>query len=59
MHGLTCQCVARRLEIRVDSPEQDSIVETALRRVHVPGRRIENGFRVYGYAREAEAIDYL
>jgi hypothetical protein len=47
------------VEIRVNSPDQDGAVATALRRVHVPGRRIENGFRVYGYANDGEAIDYL
>jgi hypothetical protein len=46
------------VEIRVATPEQDVAVETALRQVHVPGHRVERGFRVYGYAREGAALDY-
>ena len=47
------------VEIMVTTPEQGAAVEAALRRVHVPGYRFENGFRVYGYAAEGQAMDYL
>jgi hypothetical protein len=47
------------VEIRVATPEQDVVVEAALRRVHVPGHRVEHGFRVYGYAREGVTLDYI
>ncbi|WP_020466962.1 DUF6678 family protein [Singulisphaera acidiphila] len=47
------------VHIRLDSPEQDRAVEMALRRVHVPGHRVEGGFRVYGYTQAAATIDYI
>ncbi len=47
------------VEIFVTTPEQEAAVEAALRRVHVPGRRLENGFRVHGHATEGDALEYL
>ncbi len=47
------------VEIRVGTPEQDAAVYEALRQIHVPGHRIEGGFRVYGYTRDGQAVDYL
>jgi hypothetical protein len=47
------------VEILVATPEQDLAVEEALRQVHVPGHRVEHGFRVYGYARQGAALDYI
>jgi hypothetical protein len=47
------------VEIRVNTPEQDAAVESALRRIHVPGHRIEQGFRVYGYAKDGAAVEYI
>lgn len=38
------------VEIRIDSPEQEQAVHSALKAVHVPARRSESGFKVYGYA---------
>jgi len=46
------------VEIRVTTPEQDVAVEAALRLVHVPGHRVEQGFCVYGYVTDG-AVDYL
>lgn len=34
------------VEIQVTSPEQDAEVLTRLRKVHVPGQRIDGGYRV-------------
>src|SRR4051812_11937967 len=47
------------VEIRVTTPEQDVAVQAALRQVHVPGHRVEQGFRVYGYTRDGAAVDYI
>src|SRR5262249_38507776 len=46
------------VEIRTGTPEQDAAVEAALRRVHVPGYRIDHGYRVYGYVRNGAAVGY-
>jgi hypothetical protein len=46
-------------EIETHTPEQDAAVEAALRRVHVPGHRIEQGFRVYGYVEDGADVGYL
>lgn len=47
------------VEIRVISPEQDAAVLASLREVHLPGHRIEQGFRVYGYARDGASVGYI
>jgi hypothetical protein len=47
------------VEIRTTAPAQREAVEAALRRVHVPGHRIDEGFRVYGYVEEGAAVGYL
>jgi hypothetical protein len=47
------------VEIRVTTPEQDAAVEAVLRRVHLTGHRVEQGIRVYGYAREGAILDYI
>jgi hypothetical protein len=46
-------------EIRTESPEQNAAVEDALRTIHVPGCKTENGFKVFGYLREGSAVDYI
>lgn len=47
------------LEIQVLSAEQDAAVLALLREIHLPGHRIEQGFRVYGYAPDDVAIGYV
>jgi hypothetical protein len=47
------------VEVRVTSPEQEGAVEAALRRVHVPGHRTNEGFRVYGYVKGGAAVGYI
>ena len=47
------------LEIKIDTPEQNAIVLEILRRIHVPGHRVETGFRVYGYAPYGVGLDYI
>ena len=47
------------VEIQVISPEQDAAVLALLRKIHLPGHRIEQGFRIYGYGQDGVAIDYV
>lgn len=46
-------------EIRIDSDEQEKEVLAILRRIHVPGERSENGFRIFGYSPPDRAAEYL
>jgi hypothetical protein len=47
------------VEIKIASPPQKMNVLTALRRVHVPGHETGDGFRVYGYVKADERLEYL
>jgi hypothetical protein len=47
------------VEIRVVSADQDAAVLALLRQIHLPGHRIDQGFRIYGYASDGVAIDYV
>jgi hypothetical protein len=46
------------VEIRVESKDHKDTVLAALAKVHVPTEEIENGFRVYGYIHQGQAIQY-
>jgi hypothetical protein len=46
-------------EIRVISSSQEAAVLKALQEVHVPGERVEHGFRVYGYAASGMSLSYI
>lgn len=47
------------VEIRVSSAEQDRAVLAALKAIHVPGERTEDGFRVFGYVEPGKSVKYL
>jgi hypothetical protein len=47
------------LEVRVVSQEQSTAVLEALTTIHVPGERIEGGFRIYGYVPTGKFVEYL
>jgi hypothetical protein len=47
------------VDIRVSSPEQEVAVLALLQRIHLPGHRVEAGFRIYGYAQDGVGIDYI
>jgi hypothetical protein len=47
------------VEIRVTSPAQEAAVLASLRETHVPGERVEGGFRVYGYAAAGMPLNYM
>jgi hypothetical protein len=47
------------VEIQVKSAEQDAAVLDQLRKIHLPGHRIDQGFRIYGYVGDGLAIEYI
>lgn len=47
------------VEIQVLSPEQETAVVALLQEIHLPGHRIAQGFRIYGYSRNGNLIDYV
>lgn len=47
------------VEIKVENNEQFELVSSSLKSIHVPGEKIENGFKVYGYIRDGESVEYL
>lgn len=47
------------VEIQVLSAEQDEAVMQRLREIHLPSHRIEQGYRIYGYAALGAEIAYL
>lgn len=47
------------VDIRVDSPIQRALVRSALKKVHVPGEELPEGFRVFGYFEDGQAIMFL
>jgi len=47
------------VELDIISPAQDAAVLDSLRQIHVPGHRIDQGFRIYGYASSELSLDYI
>ena len=47
------------VEIAVDTGEQKAAVLAELVRIHVPGEQAESGYRVFGYVKTGEAVDYI
>jgi hypothetical protein len=47
------------VEIRTVSTAQCTAVLNELRRIHVPGCQIDDGFRVYGYLPDGTRVDYI
>lgn len=47
------------VEIKVTSPEQGAAVLAALKKIHLPGHRTDDGFRIYGYVSGDNVIDYI
>jgi hypothetical protein len=46
-------------EIRITSPEQDNLVRAALISIHVPGVKTGDGYRIYGYTKPGQKVEYL
>lgn len=47
------------VEIAVDTFEQSAAVLAELVRIHVPGERTERGYRVIGYVKTDQVVDYI
>lgn len=47
------------VEIQITTPEQHAAVLAALQKIHLPGERIEQGFRVYGYVPDGTPVGYI
>lgn len=47
------------VEIQSNNEEQSVSILALLKAIHVPGVKTENGFKVYGYIKKGEAVDYL
>jgi len=47
------------VEIEIQSDDQYDAVLMKLTEIRVPGAKIENGFRIFGYAMTGEYIDYI
>lgn len=47
------------VEIAVDNDAQRLAVLRELVRIHVPGEKLESGYRVFGYAKPEQAVDYI
>jgi len=47
------------VEIAVDTAEQRAAVLAELVRIHIPGEQTESGYRVVGYVKTGEAVDYI
>ncbi|WP_309394581.1 DUF6678 family protein [Chelatococcus sambhunathii] len=47
------------VDILVSDPSQRVIVRTELKVIHVPGEETAEGFRVYGYSRPGQTLDYI
>lgn len=46
------------VEIAVDTEVQRVAVLAELVRIHVPGEQTESGYRVFGYVKTGDAVDY-
>jgi hypothetical protein len=46
-------------EIRITTRKQDIAVFDALKQIHLPGERIEGGFRIYGYVPDGTPVRYI
>lgn len=47
------------VDILVESESQRELVLAALQKVHVPGEALPDGFRVFGYTEDGQAVMYL
>lgn len=47
------------VEIRSATPKQDSTVREILKKIHVPGEKIDEGYRVFGYTKPGQEVKYI
>lgn len=48
-----------QLDIQVETPAQRELVRSALKKVHVPGEEMPDGFRVFGYLQDGQAAEFI
>lgn len=51
--------VIEHVDLRVTSPEQRDAVRERLRTIHLPGVETEEGFRIFGWVKPGQFVDYL
>jgi hypothetical protein len=47
------------VEIKTENDEQNHKVLSELKKIHIPGHKTEHGFKVYGYLKENQSVDYI
>jgi hypothetical protein len=47
------------VEIKAETVEEELAILEILKKIHVPGTKTENGFKVLGYSAPGVAIEYL
>lgn len=47
------------VEIQVTTPAQDAAVLARLREIHLPGHRVDEGYRIYGYVQDGTPIGFI
>ncbi len=47
------------VEIKVDTEEQEKAVFEVIKKINLPGERINIGYRIYGYAPKDKQINYI
>ena len=47
------------VDLSVNSPQQRDAVRDRLRAIHLPGVETDGGFRIYGWVKRGEFVDYL
>ena len=47
------------VDIFADDPAHREWIKATIKLIHLPSEETENGFRIYGYAQEGQAVDYL
>jgi hypothetical protein len=47
------------VEIKADNAGHEAVVLAALRKIHVPGLKTEDGYRILGYGGPGDVIAYL
>lgn len=47
------------VDIQVATSDQRELVQSALKKIHVPGEETADGFRVFGYVERGQTTDYI
>ena len=47
------------VDIHVATSHQRELVQSALRKIHVPGEETADGFRIFGYVERGQVTDYI